>query len=238
VKRAGPVAWSFQEEIRQQGGTLTTSRYTITKLGDDQSRAEAQEVKIDGKEQPLWKMELKRKKERPRPAQGAAKDTPRPADLTERKKPSKQQAGKQEMTAAERAFRELGDWEAGGVWESTGSDGSTSEERWEWVLNKSFLTNNWKIGKDTGLSIAGTDPATGKLACWEFDDQGRVWKGTITADKDALSWSSEGQGKKGRSTWKSRTTKVGPDEWRSELLEQIEDGKKLPGKTTVGKRKR
>jgi hypothetical protein len=212
VKRAGPGVWSFREEIRRRGGTLTTNRYTITKLGDDQSRAEAQEVKIDGKEQPLWKMELKREKERPRPAQGA----------------NRGDAPKKDMTAGEKAFREWGDYSVGGTWMGTDAQGDKFESRWEWILNKSFLQVTWKITGDSGLSVIGIDPETGKLTGWSFDDKGRVWKIIVNVNK-AGEWTETGtgKGKKGSSSWKATTTKLGADRTRIEIKENILDGKKL-----------
>jgi hypothetical protein len=192
-----------------------------TKRSADEYTIEILENVVGGKKQPTGVFTLRRMKEAPKPDKADKKETATKAPA-----------------AAERAFREWGDWMAGGVWVFTDSEGSTSEERWEWILDKAFLMGNWKIGKDMGLSLAGMEPATGKLACWEFDDKGRVWKGTVTADKDTWTWSSEGQGKNGRSMWKSRATKVGPDEGRSELLEQVEDGKKLPARTATSKRKK
>src|SRR5262249_33719001 len=104
----------------------------------------------------------------------------------------KKEGGKKADSAAEKAFRERGDYLVGGVWITTDSAGNTNQERWEWALDKSFLMLNWKIDKDTGISFAGIDPATGQLACWEFDDKGRVWKGTVTIEKDVWTWSSKG----------------------------------------------
>ncbi len=144
------------------------------------------------------------------------------------------------QAAVEKTFRGWGDFLVGGVWSGTNASGEKVEDRWEWVLDKSFLKLSWKSGKDTGISLAGIDPTTGKLACWEFDDKGRVWKGTVVIEKPGVwVWSSTGQSKSGRpSSWKSRATRVSPDEIRGELLESVEDGKKQPTGETIVRRKK
>jgi hypothetical protein len=145
-----------------------------------------------------------------------------------------------DLAAAEKAFRAWGDRLVGGVWSGTSPAGNKVEERWEWILEKSFLKLTWKSGKDAGISLAGIDPATGKLACWEFDDKGRVWRGTVEIEKPGVwVWSSTGQGRSGRpSSWKGRATLVSEDEIREELLESVEDGKKQPTGKAVLRRKK
>lgn len=190
-----------------------------SRIGPDKARLIIFENVVDGKSFSTGEFTSVRKKE--------AKD----AD------PAKK-AAPRDRTAAEKAFKEWGDFLVGGVWVTTGTDGNAGQERFEWVLGESFLMLEWKYGKAGTLSFAGIDPKTGKLACWEFDDEGRVWKGTVTIDKDEWTWSSEGDGVNGRSAWKSRSKRVGPDEGRSEILEDVIDGKKQPTKTITGKRKR
>src|SRR5262245_13302332 len=75
---------------------------------------------------------------------------------------------------SEKAFKEWGDSLAGSAWTGTDARGDKYDQRFEWVLNKSFLKATWNITGDAGEGLAGIDPATGKVAFWSFDDKGRV----------------------------------------------------------------
>ena len=106
------------------------------------------------------------------------------------------------------AFSEWGSFLVGGTWSGADARGDTHEQRWEWVLDKSFLQASWKITGDSGITLFGIEPATGKLRWWGFDAEGRVWKVTTTLDQDA--WVDEGAatGKSGPGSWKAGLTKI------------------------------
>jgi hypothetical protein len=136
------------------------------------------------------------------------------------------------------AFSDWGSFLVGGTWSGADARGDKHEQRWKWVLDKSFLQVAWKITGDSGITLFGIDPATGELAWWGFDNGGRVWKGTTTLDEDA--WVDEGaaEGKTGSGSWKSSLTKGGPDEMRLDVRENIVDGKAFPPEVVVLTRKK
>jgi hypothetical protein len=61
------------------------------------------------------------------------------------------------------AFSEWGNFLAGGVWTGTHGRGDEHEQSWEWVLDRAFLQVRWKVSGDTGMSLFGIEPSTGKL---------------------------------------------------------------------------
>jgi hypothetical protein len=126
-----------------------------------------------------------------------------------------------------KALKDFGDLAVGGVWTTTDRHGNKLEDRWEWILNTSFLKLTSKSGnKTTSLSLGGIDPATGRVTFWTFDDEGRVYKGIDTLDGESR---AEGQGPKGRYSLRTKVTIVRPDEVRWECLEgSIIDGKPVP----------
>jgi hypothetical protein len=138
----------------------------------------------------------------------------------------------------QQAFTEWGSFLAGGTWSGTDGRGDKHEQRWKWILDKSFLQTKWTITGDSGVSLFGIDPATGKLAWWAFDADGRVWKGNTTLNDNA--WVDEGaaEGKTGSGSWKSSLTKTGPDEMRLDIRENVVDGKAFPPEVVVLTRKR
>ena len=141
-------------------------------------------------------------------------------------------------TAAQ-AFPDWGNFLVGGVWTGTDARGDTHEQRWEWVLNKSFLQVTWKVTGDAGVSLVGIDPATGTLTWWGFDDKGRVWRGTTIVDKGGA-WVDEGtgQGKGGHNSWKAKLTKLGEDKARLEIQENIVDGESFSPEVVILTRKK
>jgi hypothetical protein len=98
------------------------------------------------------------------------------------------------QTPTEKAFKEWGDALAGTTWMGSDARGDEYVQRFEWVLNRSFLKTTWNITGDAGEGLAGIDPATGKMAAWTFDDKGRFWTLTITLGKPGV-WVEEGTGK-------------------------------------------
>jgi hypothetical protein len=148
------------------------------------------------------------------------------------------QAGAQDLKPAQ-AFREWGDYFVGGVWTTTDASGKTEEMRCEWILDKSFVRLTWKIGDESREEIHGIDPATGQWTIAGFDSKGRVYKGVAQSGK-AGEWSYRvsGQGKDGPMSWKSKDVKLGPDEERYEIQEQVTDGKQLPPEVQIWKRKK
>jgi hypothetical protein len=140
----------------------------------------------------------------------------------------KEQAVKRDMTDTEKVFREWGNFFVGGIWTGTDARGDKYEQRFEWILNESFLQMTWKITGDSGVSVCGIDPGTGQLTGWAFDDKGRVWNIIVTVDKEG-EWTEKGtgKGKMGTSSWKAKFTKRGADMARVEILENVLDGKKL-----------
>jgi hypothetical protein len=138
-----------------------------------------------------------------------------------------------------RSFSEWGDFLAGGVWTGTRGQGHAHEQTWEWVLDRAFLQVRWKVSGDTGMSLVGIDPATGKLAWWGFDHDGRVWKGTTSLDRPG-EWRDEGtgDGPSGHNAWKATLTRPGPDEVRIRIDENVVDGKAFPPEVIVLRRKK
>jgi hypothetical protein len=147
-------------------------------------------------------------------------------------------AGEQGRKPAE-AFKEWGDYFVGGVWTTTNARGKTEAMRCEWILDKSFIRLTWKIGDESREEIHGIDPATGKWTIAGFDSKGRVYQGVGGSEKSgAWNYRSSGQGQDGPMSWKSQDVRVGPDEERYEIEEQIIGGKKLAPEVQIWKRKR
>ncbi|MBM3543581.1 MAG: hypothetical protein FJX44_03610 [Alphaproteobacteria bacterium] len=136
------------------------------------------------------------------------------------------------------AFSQWGSFLVGGTWSGAEVHGGTHEQRWKWILDKSFLQVSWTITGDSGMTLFGIDPATGKLIWWGFDAEGRVWKGNTTLDNN--SWVDEGaaEGKTRSGSWKSSLTKAGPDEMRLDVRENVVDGKVFPPEILVLTRKK
>ena len=137
------------------------------------------------------------------------------------------------------AFSEWGNFLVGNVWTGGHAQGHEHEERWEWVLDKNFLRVTWKVSGDSGLTIVGIDPATGKLTWWGFDDKGQVWKGTTNLDEPSQ-WIDEGTGhdKSGTNSWKTTLTRLGADRLRLEIRENIVNGKAFPPEVIILTRKK
>jgi hypothetical protein len=137
------------------------------------------------------------------------------------------------------AFSEWGTFLAGGVWTSTHAQGDEHEQRWEWVLDRAFLQVRWKVTGDSGMSLFGIEPATGKLTWWGFDHDGRVWKGTTNLDTPGK-WVDEGtgQGTSGANSWKATLTRLGADEARLEIRENVVDGKAFAPEVIILRRKK
>lgn len=137
------------------------------------------------------------------------------------------------------AFSEWGNFLVGGVWEANHAQGHEHEQRWEWILDGTFLQVKWKVSGDTGMTIVGVDPATGKLTWWGFDDQGQVWKGTTTLDESGK-WIDEGTAhdRSGANSWKTTLTRLGADTARLEIRENVVNGKAFPPEALVLTRKK
>src|SRR4051794_40001428 len=84
----------------------------------------------------------------------------------------KDQAGKKDTAAIERAFKEYGDFAVGGVWTIPGEKGGGRDFRVEWILGKSFLLTTETWGDHGSVSISGIDPATGLWKDWGFTSRG------------------------------------------------------------------
>jgi hypothetical protein len=80
------------------------------------------------------------------------------------------QSGDAETIA--QAFPDWGNFLIGGVWTGTDARGDKHEQRWEWVLDKSFLQVTWKVTGNAGISFVGINPATGMLTWWGLRRQG------------------------------------------------------------------
>jgi hypothetical protein len=141
--------------------------------------------------------------------------------------------------AIAQAFSGWGNFLVGGVWTSTHAQGDKLEERWEWVLDRSFLQVRWKLSGDSGISLVGIDPSTGKLTWWGFDHKGRVWKGTTNLDKPG-EWVDEGtgHGTSGPNSWKTTLTRLGADRARLEIRENVVDGKAFAPEVIILSRKK
>ena len=137
------------------------------------------------------------------------------------------------------AFSEWGNFLAGGVWTGIHVQGHEHEQRWEWILDRAFLQVKWKVSGDSGMSLFGMEPSTGKLTWWGFDHDGRVWKGTTNLAKPG-EWVDEGtgQGTSGPNAWKATLTRVGPDEARLDIRENVVDGKAFAPEVIILRRKR
>jgi hypothetical protein len=139
---------------------------------------------------------------------------------------------------AEKAFKEYGDFVVGGVWTSTDAQGNKLENRWEWILDKTFLQLTQKSAEESFQEIHGIDPATGRWVYRGFTSKGRVWKGVAESAK-AGEWTFQdsGQGKAGPDSWKGKEVKLGADQTRLEIQENIVGGKKLPPEVQIWTRK-
>lgn len=137
------------------------------------------------------------------------------------------------------AFQDFGNFLVGGVCTTIDAQGRNWEDRWEWILNKSFLQCTSKVGGETRIHTNGLDPETGRWMSWGFDNVGRTYKTVLTSDKPG-EWvlHSTGQGKDGARSFKFKGTKDGPDKVRVEFLEVIVDGKKQPPEVQTWTRKK
>ncbi|MBI3198586.1 MAG: hypothetical protein HYZ40_13985 [Rhodospirillales bacterium] len=137
------------------------------------------------------------------------------------------------------AFSEWGDFLAGGVWTGRHEQGHEHEQSWEWVLDRAFLQVRWKVSGDSGMSLFGIEPSTGRLTWWGFDHDGRVWKGTTNLEKPS-EWIDEGtgQGASGLNLWKAALTRLGADEARLQIQENIVDGKAFAPEIIILKRRK
>jgi hypothetical protein len=140
---------------------------------------------------------------------------------------------------AEKAFKEYGDFVAGGVWTSTDAQGNKLENRWQWILDKSFLQLTQMSSDESFQEIHGIDPATGQWAYWGFTTKGRLWKG-VAENTKAGEWMfrDSGQGKTGSNSWKGKEVKLGADQTRLEIQENIVEGKRLPPEVQIWTRKK
>jgi hypothetical protein len=136
-----------------------------------------------------------------------------------------------------RAFAEWGNFLVGNVWTGTHGQGHKHEQRWEWVLDRTFLQVRWNVSGDSGISLVGIDPSTGKLAWWGFDNKGQVWKGTTNLDKPS-EWVDEGTGMSGNNSWKTTLTRLGADRARLEIRENVVDGKAFAPEVIILVRKK
>jgi hypothetical protein len=130
--------------------------------------------------------------------------------------------------APRQSFSNWGDFLVGGVWTGTDAQGVKHEQRWEWVLSKSFLQATWSITGDSGLTIFGIDPSSGQVTWWGFDEEGRIWKGSTTIDDDGWADMGTGQGKSGANSWTAKFIKLGDDNAKLEIEENVVDGKAFP----------
>lgn len=136
-------------------------------------------------------------------------------------------------------FSEWGNFLVGDVWTGTHGQGHKHEQSWEWILDRSFLQVRWKTSGDSGISLVGIDPSTGKLTWWGFDHRGRVWKGTTNLDKPD-EWVDEGTGHStsGPNSWKTTLTRLGADRARLEIRENVVDGKAFAPEVIILTRKK
>ncbi|MCR4412748.1 MAG: hypothetical protein NUV77_10025 [Thermoguttaceae bacterium] len=137
--------------------------------------------------------------------------------------------------AAEKALKEWGDFLVGGTWTATDAQGKKLEDRWEWLLNKSFLYVTRRLdGQVLLVAIGGPDPATGRWTYWVFAEQGRIFQGVNRIGKKG-EFLYQGAGKhKGQSSFvKGEVAKLGPDKLQEKVLENIQDGKRLPAEVLV-----
>jgi len=83
-----------------------------------------------------------------------------------------------------------------GRWELK-SGGTTVENKFHWVANRSFLEREYTVRQDgmttsSGLQIIGWDPQAGQIHSWSFDSAGGHGQGLWTAAADG--WRIESRG--------------------------------------------
>lgn len=142
--------------------------------------------------------------------------------------------------AAVKALRDWGDILVGGVWTTTDRQGKKYEERWQWVLNKSFLQLTRKVDGDLSeIVLGGPEPGTGRWLYWVFISQGGMGQGAFDIGKDgAFLYQSRGHVKDGPFRFKGRSIRVDGDTLRDEIEENEVGGKKLPPETLTWTRKK
>ncbi len=92
------------------------------------------------------------------------------------------------------AFKPL-EWLVG-KWELK-SGGTTVENKFKWVANRSFLEREYTVREDgmtttSGMQIIGWDPQAGQIHSWSFDSAGGHGQGLWTAAADG--WRIESRG--------------------------------------------
>ena len=130
-----------------------------------------------------------------------------------------------------------------GRWELK-SGGTTVENKFHWVANRSFLEREYTVREDgmttsSGLQIIGWDPQAGQIHSWSFDSAGGNGQGLWTAAADGWRIESRGMLPDGTPTasqdrlirvagendvfgWQSTDRRVG-DERLSDLAEVVLD---------------
>jgi hypothetical protein len=146
---------------------------------------------------------------------------------------------RKELTAAEKAFRDNGEFIVGGSWSGTDAKGNEFKVHAEWILNKSFVRTVGEFAGDAYTEIHGIDPVSGRYTYWGFDSKGRVWKGVVETSKPG-EWMlrESGQGKAGAESAKYKVVRLGKDKYRLEFEEYILDGKKQETSNYTMTRKR
>src|SRR5262249_10149498 len=139
----------------------------VVKVGADKVREEVQENIMEGKKWPSEVQTWTRTKETARPTSGTQTAA----------------VAKKDMTPAEKAFQEYGDYWVGGVWTTTTAQGMKGEWRYQWILDRFFLQLNGKEGNDSSHEIYGIDPVTQQWTFWGFDNKGRVYRATVESEK-------------------------------------------------------
>ena len=131
----------------------------------------------------------------------------------------------------EAALKNWADFLHGGVWRTTVND-QKHEHRYETVYD-----GRLQIGEtvDAGVRaklVVGIDPQSGNCRFWQFGSDGCVTIFDLKEmDHDTWILTGSGNGPKGKTRYRSRITRTGPNSTQEEMLEYVLNGTKQP--TTV-----
>ena len=129
------------------------------------------------------------------------------------------------------AFHNWADFFHGGVWRAK-VNGQEHEHRYERIYN-----GRLQIGEtvDAGVRariVIGIAPASGNCRLWQFGSDGCVTIFDLKqVDRDTWLLTGTGHGPKGKTRYRSKVTRTGPNSTREEMLEYVLNGTKQP--TTV-----
>ena len=134
------------------------------------------------------------------------------------------------------AFRNWAGFFGGGVWR-TKVEGSQHEHRYQKLNGGRFQSAVTIDNNRRAHLIGGVDPNSRRFRLWQFGADGSVTVIEVRQlETDSWMLNGRGAGPNGRSRYRSRVTRTGPDSTREEMLEYQVNGEAQPTSMRIWKR--